>query len=140
MKFQVDFSALIHGRTLNHPIQARLTNISLSGARILSDSGIPSKGSDLFLSFRTDRYAQITVPIREIVHQRKLVNGQFEAGLWFGEVEGEIRRKLFEVLFVDLPQVKYGCDSVPVGQRLLNNLTDFVNHLGWLLRKSRNSG
>lgn len=139
-RFQVDFPALIQNRTLNHPIQARLTNLSLSGARILCDSEIPSKGSDLFLSFRTDRYAQITVPIRKIVHQRKLVNGQFEAGLWFGEVEGEIRRKLFEVLFVDLPRVEYGCVSVPVGQRLLNNLTDFVNQLGYSLRRSRSSG
>jgi len=136
-RFQVNFPALIQSPTLNRPIQGRLINLSLSGARILYESEIPSAGSDFLLSFETDRYAPISVPIRKIVHQRKRANGQFEAGLWFGEVEGEIRRQLFEVLFVDLPQVEYVCGSVPLGRRLLNDLADFVDYLGYALQRSK---
>jgi len=136
-RFQVNFPASIQSRTLKHSIQGRLTNLSLSGARLLYESEIPSEGSDFLLCFETDRHGQIIVPIRKIVHQRKLANGQFEAGLWFGEVEGEIRRQLFEVLFVDLPQVEYACGSVPLGRRLLNDLADFVDYLGYALRRSK---
>jgi cellulose synthase (UDP-forming) len=136
-RFQVNFPASIQSRTLNHSIQGRLTNLSLSGARLLYESEIPSEGSDFLLCFETDRHAQIIVPIRKIVHQHKLANGQFEAGLWFGEVEGEIRRQLFEVLFVDLPRVEYACGSVPLGRRLLNDLADFVDYLGYPLRRSK---
>lgn len=136
-RFQVNFPALLQSCTFNQPIQARLTNLSLSGARLVCRSAIPSECSDFSLNFRTDRYAQISVPIRKIVYQRRLLNGRFEVGLWFGEVEGETRRQLFEVLFVDLPHVEYICDSVPVWRRLLNELADFTDTSFYPLRRNR---
>lgn len=136
-RFQVNFPAHLEGQTLENPMPVRITNLSISGARLISDVEISSQDAGLVLSFATARHSRIDVPIRKVIRSRRLPNGQYEVGLWFGEVEGEARRQLFEILFVDLPQVDYTCASVDVWRRIWADFTDFTDYLLYPLNRRR---
>ncbi|MCS6906474.1 MAG: glycosyltransferase [Anaerolineales bacterium] len=136
-RFKVDFSGCIEGSALAHPLRAQVTNLSISGAQVICQTELPTATSELRLSFGTSRHPQIVLPIRKVIRQRRLLNGLYEIGLWFGELEGDARRKLFEVLFVDLPYADYRFDSASVWQRVQTDLKDFADYLSYPLRNGR---
>ncbi|MFN3309449.1 MAG: glycosyltransferase family 2 protein [Anaerolineales bacterium] len=136
-RFRVNFPARIESAVLPQPIAAHVTNLSISGAQILYERAIPVAVEGLILSFQTPRHNQISIPIQKLVRNRKLPNGGYEAGLWFGELKGEVRQKIFEVLFVDLPHVDYICETMPLWQRIRSDLSDFMDYLSYPLRNGK---
>jgi cellulose synthase (UDP-forming) len=102
-RFPVDLDAEICDSKFSAVVaKVRLTNLSITGAGLISYGKGPVDGSGLLLHFDTPDQKCIYLPIDKIHHKHKDSSGQLRAGLSFARRTGIYRERLFAYLFIDV--------------------------------------
>ncbi len=106
-RFKVDEKAIIHNvesdQTLMH---CNIVDLSITGAGLLVDQGIPERSKKLNLVISSSDFGEFVVPIKKIFKPRKHSSGKNIIGISFSKDLGIHRERLFEYLFVHMPNAE----------------------------------
>jgi len=104
-RFQVDTEAkIINANSGNLEINAQIIDLSITGAGLLIDQGIPLESVKHKLEISPKGFGKFTIPIEKFNDRCCHPSGKDFAGLIFTKDLGPEREKLFEYLFVHLPK------------------------------------
>lgn len=104
-RFQVDTEAkILDAGSGKLEIDGQIIDLSITGAGFLMDQGIPIKSVKHKLEINPKGFGEFTIPIEKINDRCCHPSGKDFAALVFTEDLGPEREKLFEYLFVHLPQ------------------------------------